>query len=129
AAAACAAPMATLRVKEDIAALRVMGISRMEFLVLPRLLALVFVMPLLCIYADIIGMIGGAIIATSMDVGVIQYISQTRDAVDWLDISTGIIKSIVFGILIAIAGCQAGLNCGRNSDAVGMAATNAVVKA
>ncbi|MGB3610032.1 MAG: ABC transporter permease [Cellvibrio sp.] len=127
--AAYAAQLGTMQVNEEIDALRVMGISSMEFLVLPRLLALVFVMPLLCIYADIIGMIGGAIIATSMDVGVIQYISQTRDAVDWLDISTGIIKSIVFGILIAIAGCQAGLNCGRNSDAVGMAATNAVVKA
>ena len=127
--AAYAAQLGTMQVNEEIDALRIMGISSMEFLVLPRLLALVFVMPLLCIYADIIGMIGGAIIATSMDVSVIQYISQTRDAVDWLDISTGIIKSIVFGILIAVAGCQAGLNCGRNSDAVGMAATNAVVKA
>lgn len=127
--AAYAAQLGTMQVNEEIDALRIMGISSMEFLVLPRLLALVLVMPLLCIYADIIGMVGGAIIATSMDVSVIQYISQTRDAVDWLDISTGIIKSIVFGILIAIAGCQAGLNCGRNSDAVGMAATNAVVKA
>ena len=127
--AAYAAQLGTMQVNEEIDALRIMGISSMEFLVLPRLLALVFVMPLLCIYADIIGMVGGAIIATSMDVSIIQYISQTRDAVDWLDISTGIVKSIVFGILIAIAGCQAGLNCGRNSDAVGMAATNAVVKA
>ena len=127
--AAYAAQLGTMQVNEEIDALRIMGISSMEFLVLPRLLALVFVMPLLCIYADIIGMVGGAIIATSMDVSIIQYISQTRDAVDWLDISTGIVKSIVFVILIAIAGCQAGLNCGRNSDAVGMAATNAVVKA
>lgn len=127
--AAYAAQLGTMQVNEEIDALRVMGISSMEFLVLPRLLALVFVMPLLCIYADIIGMVGGAIIATSMDVSVIQYISQTRGAVDWLDISTGLIKSLVFGILIAIAGCQAGLNCGRNSNAVGMAATNAVVKA
>lgn len=127
--AAYAAQLGTMQVNEEIDALRIMGISSMEFLVLPRLLALVFVMPLLCIYADIIGMVGGAIIATSMDVSIIQYISQTRGAVDWLDISTGLIKSLVFGVLIAIAGCQAGLNCGRNSNAVGMAATNAVVKA
>lgn len=127
--AAYAAQIGTMHVNDEIDALRVMGISSMEFLVLPRLLALVFVMPLLCIYADIIGMAGGAIIATSMDVSITQYILQTRDAVDWLDITTGLIKSLFFGILIAVAGCQAGLHCGRNSNAVGMAATNAVVKA
>lgn len=127
--AAYAAQLGTMQVNEEIDALKVMGISSMEFLVLPRLLALVFVMPLLCIYANVVGMIGGAIIATSMDVSFIQYILQSQGAVDWVDISTGIIKSIFFGILIAIAGCQAGLNCGRNSNAVGMAATNAVVKA
>jgi phospholipid/cholesterol/gamma-HCH transport system permease protein len=127
--AAYAAQIGTMQVNDEIDALRVMGISSIEFLVLPRLLALIFVMPLLCIYADIIGMAGGAIIATSMDVSITQYILQTRDAVDWLDITTGLIKSLFFGILIAIAGCQAGLHCGRDSNAVGMAATNAVVKA
>lgn len=127
--AAYAAQIGTMQVNDEIDALRVMGISSMEFLVLPRLLALVFVMPLLCVYADIIGMAGGAIIATSMDVSITQYVLQTRDAVDWLDFSTGLIKSVFFGILIAVAGCQAGLHCGRNSNAVGMAATNAVVKA
>lgn len=127
--AAYAAQIGTMQVNDEVDALRVMGISSMEFLVLPRLLALVFIMPLLCIYADIIGMAGGAIIASSMDVSLTQYILQTRDAVDWLDISTGLIKSLFFGILIAVAGCQAGLNCGRDSNAVGMAATNAVVKA
>jgi phospholipid/cholesterol/gamma-HCH transport system permease protein len=127
--AAYAAQLGTMQVNEEIDALKVMGISSMEFLVLPRLLALVFIMPLLCIYADIIGMAGGALIASSMDVSFTQYILQTQDAVDWLDISTGLIKSLFFGILIAIAGCQAGLNCGRNSTAVGMATTSAVVKA
>lgn len=127
--AAYAAQIGTMQVNDEVDALRVMGIPSIEFLVLPRLLALVFIMPLLCIYADIVGMTGGAIIAASMDVSLIQYILQTRDAVDWLDISTGLIKSIFFGLLIAIAGCQAGLNCGRDSNAVGMAATNAVVRA
>lgn len=127
--AAYAAQIGTMQVNDEVDALRIMGISSIEFLVLPRLLALVFVMPLLCIYADIIGMAGGAIIATSMDVSITQYILQTRDAVEWIDISAGLVKSVFFGILIAVAGCQAGLHCGRNSNAVGMAATNAVVKA
>jgi phospholipid/cholesterol/gamma-HCH transport system permease protein len=127
--AAYAAQIGTMQVNDEVDALRVMGISSMEFLVVPRLVALVFVMPLLCIYADIIGIAGGAIIASSMDVSFVQYILQTRGAVDWLDISTGLIKAVVFGVLIAIAGCQAGLQCGRNSNAVGMAATNAVVRA
>ena len=127
--AAYAAQLGTMQVNDEIDALKIMGISSMEFLVLPRLLALIFVMPLLCIYADIIGMAGGALIAANMDVSFTQYILQTQGAVDWLDIWTGIFKSLFFGILIAIAGCQAGLNCGRDSNAVGMAATNAVVRA
>ncbi len=127
--AAYAAQLGTMQVNEEIDALKTMGISTMEFLVLPRMLALVFIMPLLCIYADVIGIFGGALVATSMDVNVNQYILQTQGAVDWVDITTGLIKSVFFGILIAIAGCQAGIECGRNSDAVGMAATNAVVRA
>lgn len=127
--AAYAAQLGTMQVNEEIDALKTMGISTMEFLVLPRLIALVLVMPLLCIYADVVGIIGGALVATSMDVNFLQYILQTQDAVDWVDITTGLIKSIFFGILIALAGCQAGIYCGRNSDAVGMAATNAVVRA
>lgn len=127
--AAYAAQLGTMQVNEEIDALKTMGISSMEFLVLPRLLALVFVMPLLCIYADIIGIAGGALIASGMDVSFKQYILQTQEAVNWVDIFTGLFKSLVFGILIAIAGCQAGLNCGRNSTAVGVATTNAVVRA
>ena len=127
--AAYAAQLGTMQVNDEIDALKIMGISSREFLVLPRLIALVFVMPLLCIYADIIGMAGGALIAANMDVSFTQYILQTQGAVDWLDIWTGIFKSLFFGVLIAIAGCQAGLHCGRNSNAVGMAATNAVVRA
>lgn len=127
--AAYAAQLGTMQVNEEIDALKTMGISTMEFLVLPRLLALVFIMPLLCIYADVIGMFGGALVATSMDVNFSQYILQTQGAVDLMDIMAGLIKSVFFGILIAVAGCQAGIECGRNSDAVGMAATNAVVRA
>jgi len=126
--AAYAAQLGTMQVNEEIDALKTMGISTMEFLVLPRLIALVLVMPVLCIYADALGIIGGAVVAAGMDVNFLQYILQTQGAVDWMDIFTGLIKSIFFGILIALAGCQAGIYCGRNSDAVGMAATNAVVR-
>jgi len=127
--AAYAAQLGTMQVNDEIDALKVMGIPSVEFLVLPRLLALIFVMPLLCIYSDIIGMAGGALVAANMDVTFTQYVLQTQDAVDWVDITTGLVKSVFFGTLIAIAGCQAGLQCGRNSNAVGMAATNAVVRA
>lgn len=127
--AAYAAQLGTMQVNEEIDALKIMGISSVEFLVLPRLIALIFVMPLLVVYADIIGMAGGALIAANMDVSFTQYVLQMQGAVDWLDISTGLFKSLFFGILIAIAGCQSGLQCGRDSNAVGMAATNAVVKA
>lgn len=127
--AAYAAQLGTMQVNEEIDALRVMGISTMEFLVLPRLLALIFIMPLMCIYSDVIGMIGGAVVANGMGVSYTQYILQTQVAIDWVDISTGLIKSLIFGFLIAIAGCQAGLKCGRDSNAVGLATTSAVVKA
>ncbi|WP_323815729.1 ABC transporter permease [Cellvibrio sp. NN19] len=126
--AAYAAQLGTMQVNEEIDALKTMGISTVEFLVLPRLIALVFIMPLMCIYADAIGIFGGALVAMNMDVNLLQYVLQTREAVSWIDIAAGLIKSLVFGVLIAVAGCQAGLNCGRNSDAVGMAATNAVVR-
>jgi phospholipid/cholesterol/gamma-HCH transport system permease protein len=127
--AAYAAQLGTMQVNEEIDALKTMGISTVEFLVVPRLVALVFIMPLLCIYADMIGIVGGALVATSMDVNLLQYVLQTQEAITWLDIYVGLIKSVCFGMLIAIAGCQAGIDCGRNSDAVGMAATTAVVRA
>jgi phospholipid/cholesterol/gamma-HCH transport system permease protein len=127
--AAYAAQLGTMQVNEEIDALKTMGVSSMEFLVIPRLLALIFVMPLLCIYADIIGIAGGALIGLGMDVSFNQYILQTKGAVDWVDIVTGLYKSIIFGILIAVAGCQAGLACGRSSTAVGVATTTAVVRA
>lgn len=126
--AAYAAQLGTMQVNEEIDALKTMGVSSVEFLVVPRVLALVLVMPLLYIYANAVGIFGGGLVAISMDVNITQYILQTQKVVDWIDIFTGLIKSVAFGLLIAVAGCQAGLSCGRNSDAVGMAATKAVVR-
>lgn len=127
--AAYAAQLGTMQVNQEIDALKVMAMSSMEFLVLPRMLALIFIMPLLVLYSDVLGMLGGAVVATGMDVSWMQYITQTKDSVDMVDILCGLIKSLFFAILIGIAGCQAGLKCGRDSTAVGHAATSAVVRA
>lgn len=127
--AAYAAQLGAMQANEEIDAITTLGISPIEYLVLPRMLALIAVMPLLCIFADVIGMIGGGIVATGMDVTSTMFIHQARNAVDFGDIGSGLFKSIVFGALIAIAGCQAGLQSGRSSAAVGNATTRAVVHA
>ena len=127
--AAYAAQLGTMQTREEIDAIRTLGMSPMEFLVLPRLLALVLIMPLLCLYSGVLGMCGGALVAIGMDVSWTQYLHETRLAVNLTHISTGLAKSVVFGLLIAIAGCRAGMQCGRSSEAVGKATTRAVVTA
>jgi phospholipid/cholesterol/gamma-HCH transport system permease protein len=102
----------------------------MEFLVLPRMLALAVMMPLLCIYADLMGILGGAAVGLGMlDLGAVQYYTRTAAAVSLNDVAAGLIKGGVFGVLVAIAGCLRGMACGRSSAAVGWAATSAVVTA
>lgn len=126
--AAYAAQLGTMNVNSEIDALRTMGISPMEFLVLPRMLALILMMPLLCLYADLMGILGGAMVTVSaFDVSLIQYYNETQKAVDLTDFSIGLFKSLVFGVLIATAGCMRGMECGRSASAVGDAATAAVV--
>jgi len=127
--AAYAAQLGTMQTREEIDAIRTLGMSPMEFLVLPRLLALVLVMPLLCLYSGVLGMCGGALVAIGMDVSWTQYLHETRLAVNLTHIATGLAKSVVFGLLIALAGCRAGMQCGRSSEAVGKATTKAVVTA
>jgi phospholipid/cholesterol/gamma-HCH transport system permease protein len=126
--AAFAAQLGTMNVNSEIAALRVMGISPMEFLVLPRMLALILIMPFLGLYADVMGIIGGGLVTVSFfDVSLVQYLDRTKDAVHLSDFLTGTFKCAVFGVLIAIAGCVRGMQCGRSASAVGDAATSAVV--
>jgi phospholipid/cholesterol/gamma-HCH transport system permease protein len=127
--AAYAAQLGAMQSNEEIDAITTLGISPMEYLVLPRLLALVAVMPALCVFADVLGLVGGAIVAAGMDVNFTQFINQARDAVSPDDVFAGLFKSFVFAILIATAGCQAGLRSGRSSAAVGQATTRAVVNA
>ena len=126
--AAFAAQLGTMQVNEEIDALTTLGISPMEFLVLPRMLALILMMPLLCVYADLLGMIGGVIVATSMlDLSLIEYYNETLYAVTLSDFFLGMFKSSIFGVLIAMSGCLRGMQCGRSALAVGEAATSAVV--
>ena len=126
--ASFSAQLGTMQVNEEIDAFRTLGISPVEFLVLPRMLALMLMMPLLCVYADLLGIAGGMLVSVTMfDITVIQYLEQTRSAIDLTDITVGILKSVVFGVLVAIAGCMKGIQCGRSASAVGQATTSAVV--
>lgn len=126
--AAFAAQIGTMQVNEEIDALRTMGISPIEFLVLPRLLALCFTMPLLCIYSDFMGILGGAIVSDRMlDISFYQYFQQVQNSVPLKHFIIGIVKSAIFGVLVATAGCFRGMQCGRSAASVGYAATNAMV--
>ena len=128
--AAYAAQLGTMQVNEEIDALATLGITPMDFLVLPRMLALLLMMPLLCIYADIMGVLGGAIVGVGMlDITAVQYFKQTQAAIDLTNISLGISKSMVFAVIVALSGCMRGMQCGRSASAVGDAATSAVVTA
>ncbi len=126
--AAFAAQIGTMQVNEEIDALQTLGISPMEFLVIPRMLALILMMPLLCVYADLMGILGGFIVGVGMlDITVRQYINQTINAMNLYHFFIGIFHAFVFGILIALAGCLRGIQCGRSASAVGEATTSAVV--
>jgi len=127
--AAYAAQLGTMQTNEEIDAITTMGISPMEFLVVPRMLALVVIMPLLTIYANLLGMVGGGIVAGGLGITPLQYISQGETALSFDHMMVGLIKSVVFAALIAVAGCRSGINSGRSSAAVGQAATEAVVTA
>ena len=125
-----AAQLGTMNVNQEIEALITIGIPPMEFLVLPRMLSLCLMMPLLCLYADLIGILGGATVAIGMlGQSPLQYWVETRQAITFTTIGLGIGKSVVFGMLIALAGCLRGMRSGRDAAAVGEAATSAVVLA
>jgi len=127
--AAYAAQLGTMQTNEEVDAIVTMGISPVEFLVVPRMLALVAMMPLLTIYANVLGMIGGGIVAGGMGITPLQYINASETAITAAHFGVGLLKSVVFAVLIAVAGCRSGINSGRSSAAVGQAATEAVVTA
>ncbi len=128
--AAFAAQLGTMQVNEEIDALVTMGVSPIDYLVLPRTLALVLMMPLLCLYANLMGILGGVIVATGLlELPLKLYLVQTQAAVGLSDFLVGLVKSAVFGVIVAMSGCLRGMQCGRSAMAVGAAATSAVVTA
>ena len=127
---AFAAQLGTMQVNQEIDALKTMGISPMEFLVLPRMVALSLMAPLLCLYANIMGILGGMVVGVGMlDIGFIEYYNQTVKAVRLWDLGIGVFSSLIFGVIVALSGCLRGMECGRSASAVGDAATSAVVTA
>ena len=126
--AAYAARLGTMKVTQEIDALSTFGIRPFDFLVLPRLIALCVVAPLLCLYADLWGILGGMLVGTGMlHLSWTQYFHQTVNSVALHHFIIGIVKSVLFGALIALSGCMYGMRCGNSASAVGDAATSAVV--
>ena len=127
--AAYAAQLGTMQTNEEIDAIITMGISPIEFLVMPRMLALIVIMPLLTVYANLLGILGGGIVAGGMGIAPLQYANEGSSVLSASHLFVGLVKSVVFAALIAVAGCRSGINSGRSSAAVGRAATEAVVAA
>jgi phospholipid/cholesterol/gamma-HCH transport system permease protein len=126
--AAFAAQIATMQGNEEIDALRVMGVPVVEFLVLPRVLALSLMMPLLYFYGCLFGILGGFLVGTGMlDLSLSSFLERTVEALYGRYFLFGVSKSLVFGGLVALSGCYYGLRAGRNAAAVGEATTSAVV--
>lgn len=126
--ASYAAQLGTMKVTEEVDALSTFGIPPIEFLVVPRIVALAVMMPCLCLYADLIGILGGALVAVGMlDLSSAQYFEQMSQAVTLTQVWIGVSKSAIFGVLVALAGCYQGIRCGGSAAAVGRATTSAVV--
>jgi phospholipid/cholesterol/gamma-HCH transport system permease protein len=127
---AFAAEIGVMKVREEIDALKVMGMEPMEVLVVPRLIALVITLPLLTFFSDIMGLLGGAVISQSLlGISPLQYIDRVHHAVTASDLFVGIIKAPIFAFIIAIVGCMHGLRVSGSAESVGQETTRAVVKA
>lgn len=126
--AAFAAQLGTMQVNEEIDAFKAMGIAPIDYLVLPRMLALTLMMPLLTLYSGIVGILAGLTVAvTVFDIGAFEYVQQTLRGLELSQFAVGVSKGTVYGILIALAGCLRGMQCGSSAQAVGQATTSAVV--
>jgi len=126
--AAYAAQLGTMKVTQEVDALTTMGMSPLEFLVLPRMIALCLMMPLLCLYADFLGIVGGMVVGGGMlRIAPLVYYNETAQAVHLIDVAGGVFKAAVYGLLVAVSGCLRGMQCGSSASAVGDATTAAVV--
>lgn len=128
--AAFAAEIGSMKASEEIDALKTLGISPIDYLVLPRTMALSLAMPVLTVYSYYVGIFGGLLISVSMlDVPSNQFFDGLREVVGLNDFFLGVFKGGTFGVIIALAGCLRGIQSGANADAVGRATTSAVVTA
>jgi phospholipid/cholesterol/gamma-HCH transport system permease protein len=126
---AFAAQLGTMKLTEEIDAMRTIGVSPMEALVLPRTLAAIVLMPLLGFYASLIAMIGGCLLAwASLEIPPVTFIARIREVVPITDLYVGLIKAPVFGAIIAIAGCFQGMQVEADAEQVGLRTTSAVVQ-
>lgn len=127
--AAFAAHLGSMKANEEIDALKTFGFDPFDFLVLPRVIALILMMPLLTVYSNVVGILGGMLVSASVGIPPLLYWNETLSAVDLTNASLGVFKSVFFGAAIAISGCLQGMHAGNSSAAVGQATTRAVVAA
>lgn len=125
---AMAAELGTMRITEQIDALRVLGANPVHYLVVPRFLACVLLIPLLALMADFAGVVGGWFISTQVcGIDSRHYWNHTEEYIGWYELFSGVLKSVFFGAAIAVVGCQRGFNCAAGAEGVGKAATEAFV--
>ena len=127
---AFAAQIGTMKLTEEVDALRTIGVSPMEALVVPRVLAAVIMMPLLGFYASVTSIIGGAFIsAVALDIPFVTFLARIQEVVPITDIWVGLVKAPVFGLIVALAGCYHGMQVSGSAEQVGRRTTQAVVTA
>jgi phospholipid/cholesterol/gamma-HCH transport system permease protein len=124
---AFAAELGTMKIREEIDALTTMGLEPVRFLVVPRVLAAVTMTPLLAMFANLFGLIGGAVVMQTLGFPLVTYVNQILSAVTVGDLLGGLFKSLVYGIVVAGIGCLRGLQTTTGASAVGQSATRAVV--
>ncbi len=124
------AQIGSMVLHEEVDAMRTLGLDPLEVLVVPRLVAMVLTLPLLTFYADVMGLLGGGLMAWgTLDVDVTQYLTRLQEATGWRDFAIGLIKAVFFAVIIAVTGCFHGLAVERNAESVGRHTTTAVVEA
>jgi len=126
--AAFAAELGTMRVSEEVDALETLGLDPQRFLVFPRLIALILVMPLLVLLADFVGCLGGLFVALlALDLTMVAYTTELAHALDLWDVGGGLVKGVVFAGVITLVACQKGLATRGGAEGVGISTTSAVV--
>jgi phospholipid/cholesterol/gamma-HCH transport system permease protein len=126
---AFAAQIGSMKLAEEVDAMRTIGLAPMEALVLPRVIAAILMMPCLAFYAAMMALIGGGLFSwLSLNLPPVTFVARIREVVPMTDVYQGLIKAPVFGLIIAMAGCFQGMQVEGNAEAVGLRTTSAVVQ-